>query len=79
MSFSTIIISPLSIGIGSVGISPLPILVTMVLISGNLAFRIFSYSVVVFIICERELPVIIVAFKAKSPSSIVGMNSPPIF
>ena len=79
LSFKTIIKSPLSIGIGSVGISPLPIFVTIVLISGNFAFRIFSYLVVVSIICVNELPVIIVALIAKSPSSIVGINSPPIF
>ncbi|MNL23782.1 hypothetical protein D3C87_1451850 [compost metagenome] len=79
LSFRTIIKSPLSIGIGSVGISPLPILVTIVLISGNLAFNNFSYFVVVSTICVSELPVIIVALIAKSPSSIVGINSPPIF
>ncbi|MNX24281.1 hypothetical protein D3C86_542980 [compost metagenome] len=79
LSFKTIIRSPLSIGIGSVGISPLPILVTIVLISGNLAFRICSYLVAVSTICESELPVIMVALIAKSPSSIVGINSPPMF
>src|SRR5690242_5073255 len=72
-------ISPFSIGIGSVGISPLPIFVTMVFISGNFAFNIFSHWVVVFIIEVNELPVIILVSKARSPSSMVGINSPPIF
>ena len=48
LSFKTIIKSPLSIGIGSVGISPLPILVTIVLISGNFAFNIFLCALVYY-------------------------------
>ena len=77
LSFKVIIKSALSLGLGSVGISPLPILLTTLMTSGNFSLIIFSYAVVVFIICESEEPVIIVELMAKSPSSNFGINSPP--
>ncbi|MCY1239581.1 hypothetical protein D9M72_523820 [compost metagenome] len=76
-SFSKIIMSPASIGIGSVGISALPILVTTILISGNLALSSCSALVVASISCESELPEAIIKWVAMSPSSNVGINSPP--
>ena len=77
LGFNTIIISPASIGIGSVGISPLPIFVTTISTSGKRSFNIlaalFVYSIVVVIL----LPGKIRASTAKSPSSKAGINSPP--
>ncbi|MCY1511285.1 hypothetical protein D9M68_456990 [compost metagenome] len=72
-------ISPFSIGIGSVGISALPIRVTACLISGNLSFNIFSALLKVLTTSVSEAPCIIDISMAKSPSSRVGINSPPIF
>src|SRR3989344_2927901 len=49
LSFRRIIMSPASIGIGSVGISAEPILVTIILISGNRFFcNFFSFRGVPF-------------------------------
>ncbi len=79
LSFRIIIKSPASTGIGSVGISPEPILETTCKTSGKLSKSIFSAFVVAFIVFESELPVITRVSTAKSPSSSVGINSPPKF
>ena len=77
LSFKRIIISPASIGIGSVGISAEPILVTIIFTSGNLSLNIFSACVVASTSWDNELPDAMIKCVAISPSSNVGMNSPP--
>ncbi|MNU83140.1 hypothetical protein D3C71_728340 [compost metagenome] len=77
LSFNRMIISPASMGIGSVGISAEPILVTIILISGKRFFNSFSAFVVVSTSWESELPEAMMTCVAISPSSKVGMNSPP--
>ena len=77
LSFKIIIKSAASTGIGSVGISPEPILETTCKTSGKLSNNNFSALVVAFIVLLNELPVITLVSTAKSPSSSVGINSPP--
>ena len=71
------IISAASIGIGSVGTSPLPILVTTFSISGNLSNKIFDAFCVYSTVVAKLLPVKTLVSIAKSPSSNAGINSPP--
>ena len=77
--FRAMSMSARSTGIGSVGISALPIRVTACFISGNCLRSIFSANVVVLIIWDREVPCDILNSAAKSPSSRFGRNSPPNF
>ena len=70
--------SPASKGIGSVGISALPIFVTTFVISGKLANKSFTASCVDAIEVFKLLPVKRRVSTAKSPSSNDGINSPPI-
>ena len=77
MSFKITIISLASIGIGSVGTSPLPILVTTFSTSGNLSFNILAAFCVEAIVVFKLLPVNTRVSTAKSPSSKAGINSPP--
>ena len=74
---SEIMMSALSTGIGSVGISALPIRLTTCFTSGYSAFSSFSALVQLSTICEREVPCDILISTAKSPSSKLGINSPP--
>ncbi|MNN88233.1 hypothetical protein D3C81_2058930 [compost metagenome] len=64
-------------GIGSVGTSPLPILVTTFSTSGNLLFKIWAAFWVLSIVVVRLLPGRTRVSTAKSPSSSEGINSPP--
>ena len=66
-----------SIGIGSVGTSPLPILVTTFSTSGNCVLRICAAFWVLAIVVFKLLPVKTLVSTAKSPSSNAGINSPP--
>ena len=66
-----------STGMGSVGISELPMRVTACFTSGNCAFSIFSACMVLSTICESDVPCAMLISAAKSPSSRLGMNSPP--
>ncbi|MNR07462.1 hypothetical protein D3C85_1235800 [compost metagenome] len=75
--FKITIISPASKGIGSVGISALPILVTIFCTSGKLSNRILDAFCVVSMVLFRLLPVSRRVSTAKSPSSNCGINSPP--
>ena len=74
---SATMMSALSTGIGSVGISALPMRLTTCLISGYSAFRSFSALEQLSTICESEVPCDMLISTAKSPSSRLGMNSPP--
>ena len=78
LSFKTIIKSVASGGIGSDGISPLPVFPTTALTSGN-SFINLDACILVVILCESDVPCGILNSKAKSPSSNCGINSPPIF
>ena len=69
-------ISVISMGMGSVGISLAPIRVTMRSTSGNLR-RTSAACPDTRMVSVRELPVNNRASMAKSPSSNSGMNSPP--
>ena len=71
-------ISAISIGIGSVGISATPIRAVTVLISGKLSNRIVSIFLETLIDSDNELPGLMSACIARSPSSSWGTNSPPI-
>ena len=77
LSFKIIITSPASIGIGSVGTSPLPILETIFMTSGNLLFKIADAFVALSMLVFKLLPGNTLISKAKSPSSNAGINSPP--
>ena len=77
LSFKIIIISLASIGIGSVGTSPLPIFVTTIFTSGNFDLRICAAFCVLSIVVFKLLPVKTRVSTAKSPSSSAGINSPP--
>ncbi|MNI10267.1 hypothetical protein D3C73_633710 [compost metagenome] len=77
LSFKITIISEASIGIGSVGTSPLPILVTTFSTSGNLLFKIWAAFCVLSMVVVRLLPGRTRVSTAKSPSSSEGINSPP--
>ena len=79
LGLSAIIMSALSTGIGSVGISALPILVTICFISGYFVLSNFSPIVVASVIWLRLVPCDMLNSAAKSPSSRFGMNSPPSF
>ena len=79
LSFKITIISAASIGIGSVGISPEPIFVTTFKTSGNLSNNIFAVFWVDSIVVLNDEPGNNLASTAKSPSSNLGINSPPIF
>ena len=70
--------SAISIGIGSVGTSATPIRLRTVSTSGNSALTMRSILVVVSMVSESKLPGFKMAWKAMSPSSNCGMNSPPI-
>ena len=74
---SATMMSALSTGIGSVGISALPMRLTTCLISGYSAFRSFSALEQLSTICESDVPCDMVISTAKSPSSRLGINSPP--
>src|SRR3989344_2927900 len=56
LSFRRIIMSPASIGIGSVGISAEPILVTIILISGNRFWIISFFFGFFFLFGKRHSP-----------------------
>ena len=71
-------ISAISIGIGSVGISATPIRAVTVLISGKFSNRIVSIFFETSMDSVSELPGLINACIAISPSSSCGTNSPPI-
>ena len=75
--FSATMMSARSTGIGSVGISALPIRLTTCFTSGYLAFRSCSALLQLSTICESDVPCAILISMAKSPSSRLGMNSPP--
>ena len=75
--FSAIMMSARSTGIGSVGISALPIRLTTCLISGYSFLSSFSVLLQLSTICDNEVPCDILISTAKSPSSRLGMNSPP--
>ncbi len=75
--FSATMMSARSTGMGSVGISALPMRLTTCFTSGKRARSNFSACVVVATICEREVPCAMLISTAKSPSSRLGMNSPP--
>ena len=64
-------------GIGSVGISAVPIFPITFLISGKLSSNIFDAAVVVSIVFDKPAPVIKRVSTAKSPSSKEGINSAP--
>ena len=70
--------SPDSMGIGSSGISLVPILPITVITSGKSRCRIVAARCAVSIVAESELPVGRRISTAKSPSSSCGMNSEPI-
>ena len=78
LSFRIIKLSPISIGIGSVGTSETPKRVTICSISGNSSRRSCSILVEVASPSSRELPGFKMIWKAISPSSSCGINSPPI-
>ena len=71
------IISEASIGIGSVGISPLPVLLTTFSTSGNLDKRICADAKQASVEVFKLLPVNTLVSTAKSPSGSSGINSPP--
>ena len=78
LGLSCIIMSPRSIGMGSVGISELPMRVTTCFTSGKRFFSIFSASVVLAIILDRLVPCFMLTSAQRSPSSKLGINSPPM-
>ena len=71
------IISEASIGIGSVGISPLPVLLTTFSTSGNLDNKICADAKQASVEVFKLLPVKTLVSTAKSPSGRSGINSPP--
>ena len=71
------IISLASIGIGSVGISLLPVLPTTFSTSGNFSIKIFDACCTASVDVFRLLPESTLVSTAKSPSGRVGINSPP--
>ena len=71
------IISEASIGIGSVGISPLPVLLTTFSTSGNLDNKICADAKQASVEVFKLLPVSTLVSTAKSPSGSSGINSPP--
>ena len=77
LGLSKIMTSAASMGMGSVGTSAVPILLTTCLTSGNFAMRRCSAWVVMRVISSRLLPVGIESCIAKSPSSRLGMNTLP--
>ena len=77
LSFNSIVISHASIGIGSVGISEAPIFPITSFTSGNFFISKSEACVILSIVWLRELPVSNLVSTAKSPSSNVGINSPP--
>ena len=77
LSFKMIIKSDASIDIGSVGISPAPILVTIFSISGKRSINNFEAFCVASKVVFNELPLNNLVSTAKSPSSNLGINSPP--
>ena len=72
-----IIKSAASSGIGSLGMSPVPILVTTFSTSGKRFFMIWAAFCVISIDVCKLLPVNTLVSTAKSPSSNAGINSPP--
>ena len=64
-------------GIGSVGTSPLPIFETTFSTSGNFVIKIADACFAALILTLRLLPGNTRVSSAKSPSSRVGINSPP--
>ena len=79
LSFKIIIISAASVGIGSVGISPLPIFPITFCTSGNLFFRICAACIHAFDVVLILLLCSTLVSTAKSPSGNSGINSPPNF
>ena len=77
LSFKMIIKSEASIDIGSVGISPAPILVTIFSISGKRLINNLDAFCVASNVVFKELPLNNLVSTAKSPSSNFGINSPP--
>ena len=77
LSFKMIIKSQASIGIGSVGISAVPIFPTTFLTSGKFASKIWDAFPVASMVLVRLVPVIKRVSTAKSPSSSEGINSAP--
>ncbi len=77
LSFKIIIISLASIGIGSVGISPLPVFPTIFSISGNFSNNTCADCIQASLEVRILLPVRTRVSTAKSPSGNSGINSPP--
>ena len=77
LGFNATMMSARSTGIGSVGISALPMRLTTCFISGNLRFSSVSALPHVSTMHESDVPCAMLISTAKSPSSSVGMNSPP--
>ena len=78
LGLNLIITSLSSIDIGSVGTSAAPILETTCLTSGKLFSKICSILVVISAVLVNDVPVFNTGCITKSPSSNVGINSPPI-
>ena len=64
-------------GVGSVGISPAPILQTACFISGNSASNILLAFCTISTVLESDPPCNVITDAARSPSSSCGINSPP--
>ena len=77
LSFKIIIKSDASIVIGSVGISPAPIFVTIFSISGKRSINNLDAFCVASNVVLIEPPLKTLVSTAKSPSSNFGINSPP--
>ena len=77
LGFKITIISLASMGIGSVGTSPLPILVTTFSTSGKRVNSILAACWVEAMAVGKLLPVNTLVSTAKSPSSNAGINSAP--
>ena len=77
LSFKIMIKSDASIVIGSVGISPAPILVTIFSTSGKRSINNLEAFCVASNVVLIEAPLRTLVSTAKSPSSNFGINSPP--
>ena len=77
LGLRAIMMSARSTGIGSVGISALPMRLTTCFTSGYSALSNCSALVQLSTICDSEVPCAMLISTAKSPSSKLGMNSPP--
>ena len=77
LSFNRIIRSQASKGIGSVGISDVPIFPTTCRTSGNCFCRISAAFSVTLMVLSIDVPGMRRVSTARSPSSRLGINSPP--